>query len=108
MDILIYLLLLVGMYLLLVRPQQRKLKERRRLVASVAVGDEIVSAGGIIGTIRVLTDDQVHLEVADGIEVRILRGAISGRLNTPVDRDVERDIERDSDLEPGAGRDDDR
>ena len=77
MDLIIFPLLMVGMYLLLVRPQQKRLKAQRELIASIAVGDEVVTAGGIIGTVRVLTDDRIFLEVADGVELRVLRGAIS-------------------------------
>ena len=77
MDLIIFPLLMVGMYLLLVRPQQKRLKAQRELIASVAVGDEVVTAGGIIGPVRVLTDDRIFLEVADGVELRVLRGAIS-------------------------------
>ena len=81
MDLLLFPLLMAGMYLLLIRPQQKKLRAARELIASLAVGDQVVSAGGIIGTIRVLTDDRVHLEVADGVELRILRGAISRKID---------------------------
>ena len=77
MDLIIFPLLMVGMYLLLVRPQQKRLKAQRELIASIAVGDEVVTAGGIIGTVRVLTDDRIFLEVADGVELKVLRGAIS-------------------------------
>jgi preprotein translocase subunit YajC len=77
MDLLIFPILLAGMWFLLVRPQQKRVRAQRDLIASVAVGDEVVTAGGIIGTIRVLTDDRVFLEVAPGVELRILRGAIS-------------------------------
>ena len=77
MDLIIFPLLMVGMYMLLVRPQQKRLKAQRELIASIAVGDEVVTAGGIIGTVRVLTDDRIFLEVADGVELRVLRGAIS-------------------------------
>ena len=77
MDLLIFPILLAGMWFLLVRPQQKRVRAQRDLIASVAVGDEVVTAGGIIGTIRVLADDRVFLEVAPGVELRILRGAIS-------------------------------
>jgi preprotein translocase subunit YajC len=80
MDLLLFPLLMVGMYLLLIRPQQKRVRAQRDLVASVAVGDEIVTAGGLIGTVRVLTDDRLFLEVAPGVELRLLRGAISRKL----------------------------
>lgn len=93
MDLIIFPLLMVGMYLLLVRPQQRRLKAQRALIASVAVGDEVVTTGGIIGTIRVLTDDRVALEIAPGVELQVLRAAISRTLDptTPEDDDARDD-----------------
>ncbi len=87
MDFIIFPLLMVGMYLLLVRPQQRRLKAQRTLIATVAAGDQVVTAGGLIGTIRVLDGDQVALEVAPGVEVRVLRAAIS-RVIDPVTTEV--------------------
>ena len=77
MDLIIFPLLMVGMYLLLVRPQQRRMKAQRALIATVAAGDRVVTAGGLIGTIRVLTDERATLEVASGVEVEVLRAAIS-------------------------------
>lgn len=99
MDLIIFPLLLLGMYLLLIRPQQKKLQAQRALIASIAVGDEVVTAGGIIGTVRVLTDDRLFLEVADGVELRILRGAISRRIDpaTAVVLEPEEAVERRDD-----------
>ena len=97
MDLLIFPLLLLGMYFLLVRPQQKRVKAQRDLIASISVGDEVVSAGGIVGTVRVLTDDRVFLEVAPGVELRILRGAISRKID-PATAEVlepEESLERD-------------
>ena len=120
MDLIIFPLLMVGMYLLLVRPQQKRLKAQRELIASVAVGDEVVTAGGIIGTVRVLTDDRIFLEVADGVELRVLRGAISRTIEPAttteaprpssdqrdVDEDRRQDIdEQDLDEQALDGRD---
>lgn len=96
MDLLLFPLLLIGMYLLLVRPQQRRLQAQREMVASIAVGDEVVTAGGIIGTVRVLTDERMFLEVADGVELTVLRGAVSRKID-PVTNEV---------LEPGEIDDD--
>ena len=109
MDLIIFPLLLAGMYLLLIRPQQRRLKAQRDLVASIEVGDEVVTAGGIIGTVRVLAGDRVFLEVADGVELRILRGAISRTID-PVTSEVlepEEALERDDDDADDGGDDGD-
>ena len=107
MDLILFPLLMVGMYLLLVRPQQRRLKAQRALIASVAVGDQVVTAGGIIGTIRILEDDRVALEVAPGVELRVLRAAISRTID-PVTTEVldpEQALgRRDDDEGAGGGR----
>ena len=70
-------LLFLAMWFLLIRPQQARARRQRELLASLAVGDEVVTAGGIVGTIRILTDEEIRLEVGPGIELRVLRGAIS-------------------------------
>src|SRR5690349_4020598 len=54
---------------------------RRALIASVGVGDEVVTTGGIHGTVRTLGDDTVELEIAPGVVVTLARGAIAGRLS---------------------------
>jgi preprotein translocase subunit YajC len=70
-------LLFLAMWFLLIRPQQARVRRQRQLTASLAVGDEVLTAGGIIGVIRVLTDEEARVEVGPGVEVRVLRGAIS-------------------------------
>ena len=84
-------LLFVAMWFLLIRPQQTRLRRQRQLIASLEVGDEVVTAGGLVGTIRVLTDDEAHIEVGPGVEVRVLRAAISQARSKP-----------DPDADPGA------
>ena len=75
------LVLLVGMWFLLIRPQRRRQMEARRLVQSLAVGKEIVTAGGLYGTITALDDDEARVEIADGVEVRVAKRAIAGVLS---------------------------
>ncbi len=104
MDLLLFPLLLVGMYLLLVRPQQKRLQAQRAMVASIAVGDEIVTAGGIIGTVRVLTDDRMFLEVADGVEIRVLRGAVSRKIDPATDEVLEPEESLEDDDGDGQAR----
>lgn len=80
MELLPFVLLLALMWFMLIRPQQARLRKQRELVASVQVGDEVLTAGGVIGTVRVLTDDELRLEVGPGVEVRVLRAAVTRRL----------------------------
>lgn len=83
---LLYLLLLVvAFFLLVVRPQRRQLAAHRALVASLEVGDEIISSGGIHGTIRAMDDEVLQLEIADGVVVRLARRAVASRVGAPAE-----------------------
>jgi len=72
-----FVLLAAVFFFLVVRPQRRQIAAHRALVDSLTVGDEVVTAGGLYGTIRALRDDTIELEVADGVVVRMARGAIA-------------------------------
>ena len=81
-GLLITLLLMAAVfYFLLIRPQQRRMRAQRQLMSSIAVGDDVVTVGGIHGAVRELDDDEAVLEIADGVEVRFLRSAISRKLS---------------------------
>ncbi len=75
-------LLLMGgiFYFLLIRPQQRQRRKQADLLLSLDVGDEVQTIGGMFGTIKSLDDDRVLVEIAPGIEVQFLRGAIARKL----------------------------
>jgi len=81
MQYLILPLLLLAMYFLVIRPQQQRIRAQQALVAALREGDEVVSSAGIYGRITSLTDEIAILEVADGVELRIARGAIARRLS---------------------------
>jgi preprotein translocase subunit YajC len=70
------------MYWMLWRPQQKKMKEHRAMVAAVKRGDRVVAAGGLIGMVtKVVDEGEVQLEIAEGVKVRILRSSINDVLN---------------------------
>jgi preprotein translocase subunit YajC len=72
------ILIFVIMYFLLIRPQQKKVKEHQAMVAALRRGDEIVTAGGLIGKITKVKDDaEVEVELSDGVKVRVVRPTIS-------------------------------
>lgn len=73
-------LLVVLFYFMLIRPQQRRLKQHQALVSSLTIGDEVLTIGGVYGIVRSLRDDQVVLEVADNTLVRFSRQAINKRI----------------------------
>ena len=75
------LVLLVLMWFLLIRPQRRRQVESQRLLESLSIGKEIVTAGGLYGTITALEDDEARIEIADGVEVRVAKRAIAGVLS---------------------------
>ena len=77
------LLLLAAFYFLLLRPQQQRVRGHNALVASVDVGDEIVSAGGIVGVVKAVDDRDVQFEIAPGVIVTLAKGAISQKAPKP-------------------------
>ena len=64
-------------YFLLIRPQQKRAKEHKRLVANLGKGDEVITNGGLLGQVTDVGDGYASLEIADGIEVRIQKTAVS-------------------------------
>jgi preprotein translocase subunit YajC len=65
-------------YLLVFRPQQQKVKEHKAMIDAVKRGDTVVTAGGIIGKVaRVGTDGEVRVEIAEGVQVRVLKGTLT-------------------------------
>jgi preprotein translocase subunit YajC len=73
--------ILILMWFLLIRPQRRRQLDSQRLLDSLTVGQEIVTAGGLYGTITALEDDEARVEIADGVEVRVAKRAIAGVLS---------------------------
>lgn len=73
------LILIFGiMYFLLIRPQQKKLKDHRAMVEALRRGDQVLTQGGIIGKVTHVGDDGVvQVEIADGVKVKVLRSTIS-------------------------------
>jgi preprotein translocase subunit YajC len=67
-------------YFLLIRPQQKKSKMHKQMLASAKKGDKIVSSGGLHGVITGMTDDVVTVEIAPKVRVKISRGSIAGIL----------------------------
>ena len=72
-------LTLLLMWVLLIRPQQQRIRHQQALVASLTVGDDVVTAGGMFGTITGLDEETVLLEVSPGVNIRVMRAAISRR-----------------------------
>ena len=72
------LFLLVVLWLFLIRPRQRQMRQQQAMLDRLEVGDEIVTAGGLLGEIREMRDDEVLVRIAPELDVRIARRAIAG------------------------------
>lgn len=81
MGVLFPIILLALMWLLVVRPQKERVRRQRELVASLVVGDRVVTAGGLVGTIVALTEGEARVELAPDMVVTVLRPAVSERLD---------------------------
>jgi len=71
-------LIFVIMYFLLIRPQQRKLKDHRNMVDALRRGDQVVTQGGIVGKVtHVGENNEIHVEIAEGVKVKVIRSTIA-------------------------------
>ncbi len=76
------ILIFVVFYFLLIRPQQKKMKDHKAALGAIRRSDKVVTGGGIIGTVtKVVDDNEVDVEIADGIKVRVQRSLISSVLS---------------------------
>ena len=82
-SLILFLPLVLAMWFLVLRPQQARLRAQRDLVASLSAGDRVVTAGGIVGTLTVVGESEVTLVTTPGVELQVLRGAVSRRLDPP-------------------------
>jgi preprotein translocase subunit YajC len=86
----VWLVLMAGVfYLLLWRPQQRRMAATRSLQGHLELGDDVMTTSGIFGTIVELGDDDLRLEIAPGTVVRVARGAIGERLTANPEPEAE-------------------
>lgn len=77
MSFLPIILMFVVLYFLMIRPQMKRQKEQKAMMEALAKGDEIVTAGGILGRVTKVTDAYVTAEIADGTEVVIQKAAVT-------------------------------
>jgi len=76
-----YILIFVIFYFFLIRPQQKRVKDHKAMVESLKRGDEIITSGGIIGTIdRVMEDDRIEVIIGENVKVQIIRSTITSLL----------------------------
>ena len=77
------LLIMVIFYFLLIRPQQKKLKEHKAMVESTKKGDKVLTGGGIIGKVTDVKDDILTVEIAEGVKIKVKRDTIVGPVGSP-------------------------
>ena len=72
------ILIFAIMYFLLIRPQQKKVKEHQAMVGAVRRGDQVVTQGGLIGKVtKVKEDNELEVEIADGVKVRVVKSTLA-------------------------------
>jgi preprotein translocase subunit YajC len=71
-------MLIIGiMYFLMIRPQQKRLKDHQAMVAAVRRGDTVVTSGGIIGKVTKADDQELQVEIAEGVKIKVVRSTVS-------------------------------
>ncbi len=74
-------IILIGiMYFLMIRPQMKRTKEHRAMLEKLSVGDEVITTGGMAGTVRAIGDSFLTIEIAERVEVRVQKGAVGNVL----------------------------
>jgi preprotein translocase subunit YajC len=77
-SLLPFILIFVIMYFLILRPQQKRQKQHQEMVKNVRRGDTVITSGGLIGkVIKVVDDDQIEVEISDGVRVRQMRSMVA-------------------------------
>ena len=78
------ILIFVIFYFFLIRPQQKKVKEHKLMVAALKRGDEVITSGGVVGKIeRILGDDKVDLLISENVTIQVVQSTIQSLLNYP-------------------------
>ena len=76
-----FLVLLVFMYVLLIRPQRQQAKRHQEMLSSIGVGDEVITAGGLYGEVTAIDDERVQLEIDADVRVAVARRAIANKVS---------------------------
>lgn len=80
MGFLPMIVIFVLFWFLLIRPQQKKMKEHQKMLAEINKGDEVATQGGIVGRVTKAGDQYLAIEIANGVEINIQRGAVAAKL----------------------------
>ncbi len=77
---LFFIALIAIMYFIMIRPQMKRQKEHRQMIEKLGKGDEVITSGGIAGTVVALGESFITVEVANGVQLRVQKGAVSNVL----------------------------
>ena len=97
-------LIFIVFYFLLIRPQQKRMKEHQNMVAGIRRGDRVITGGGLIGTVtKVIDDDEIQVELAEGVRVRVMRKTVQQVISKsePANKDTAAQAGKD---ESGGGK----
>ena len=72
-----WLLIFVIFYVLMIRPQQQRVKQHQAAIAAIKKGDEVITGGGIRGRVTKVTDDEAEIEISQGVRVRVVKSTLS-------------------------------
>ncbi len=102
-------------YFLMIRPQQKKMKQHKEMVGNLRRGDKIITAGGFIGTVAKVSDDELDVEIAKDVKVRVVRSTIAEVVNKTQPRAEKSSAKKDEPAndedtgdEPEAGEGDEK
>jgi preprotein translocase subunit YajC len=99
-NILLFGLLFGFIYFVMIRPNKRARAEHQRLIDSIEPGDEVMTTTGIFGTVKRMGDEELLLEIAPGVEIRMVRRAIATRVSEELeDQDENEDEDADREIE---------
>lgn len=95
-NIFLFGLLFVFIYFVMIRPNKRARAEHQKLVDSIEVGDEVITGGGMYGTVRAVGDEEVELEVAPGTKVRFMKSVIARRVTEGLEDSSDSELETEN------------
>jgi preprotein translocase subunit YajC len=101
-GLIVIVVLFALFWLLLVRPQRRRTQEQESLIESLEVEDEIVSAGGLYGVIREIEGEELQVEIADGLIVRMAKNAVVGIVEHDEEDEEDEEADEAQSLEGGT------
>ncbi|MBS0186026.1 MAG: preprotein translocase subunit YajC [Proteobacteria bacterium] len=82
MSLVPFVLIFVVMYFLLIRPQQKRVRQQQDMLKSIVKGDKVLTSGGIIATVlKVVNDQELEVEISEGVKVRLMRSMVADVLN---------------------------